>query len=152
MKEDFMKSKNVIYIFIIVSSVIFIWSSCDDDSTSEPGVTGLEEFKDYESWNVVDRVVGPDPFLATAHGITDNFIRMIYSNTTVVPQPGELFPSGKIFVKELRDLNGNITGPLTVMVKRETVFNPNGNGWEWFMTNDSRDAIVTRGDNATALN
>jgi len=38
------------------------------------------------------------------------------------------------------------------MVKRGGNFNPDGNGWEWFMTSPTRDTIMTRGDNSTAAN
>jgi cytochrome c peroxidase len=53
-------------------------------------------------------------------------------------------------LKELQDKMGNVTGALTVMVKRGADFNPDGNGWEWFMTDVNLTTVLTQGDNATA--
>jgi hypothetical protein len=138
--------------FIIIPVMLFAWYGCKNDSSSPNGDSyGLADFINYSSWEIIDRTVGPDPLLSVAHGTTDDFTRVVYINPpTAQPVEGS-YPVGTIIVKELRNQEGEMVGPLTAMIKRGDNFNPAGNGWEWFMTDEERTAIMTRGDNATAM-
>ncbi len=122
-------------------------SNNGDDGESE-FIATLDDFKDYKSWALVDTAMGPDPFLGQAHG-GGPLTRSIYFKDDAMPQDGE-YPKGTIILKELTDANDNVVGALTMLVKRGGDFNPDGNGWEWFMTTTDLDTVMTQGDNATA--
>ncbi len=128
---------------IVAGSVAF--QACDSSSSTAPTGSILDEITGYQGWTVLDAVVGPDPFLAAAHGVNNGFIRVVYASQG--PDANGTYPEGTIIVKELRDADGNVVGPLTIMLKRGSDFNPAGNGWEWAMTNDTRDSIALHGDN-----
>ncbi len=122
----------------------FLFHACNS-STTAPTSSILDEISGYQNWNVIDVVVGPDPFLASAHGVNNGFTRLIYVNKA--KNNDSTYPEGTIIVKELRNANGDVIGPLTIMLKRSGNYNPAGNGWEWAMTNNSRDSIAAHGDN-----
>jgi cytochrome c553 len=147
--------KNASYVgtaFIVIPIVLFSWYGCKSDSTTESEeLHGLAEFISYSDWEIIDRTVGPDPLLSVAHGTTDDFVRVVYIDPPEAQPVGGSYPVGTIIVKELRDQEGETVGPLTALIKRGGNFNPAGNGWEWFMTNEERTAIMTSGDNETAM-
>ncbi len=124
-------------------------NSTDSDDGNQEFIATTNDFKNYSSWTLKATETGPDPFLKTAHGVTDGFTRKIYFNKTAKVSNGE-YPVGSIILKELTDDQGNLQGAFTVMVKRGGKFNPEGNGWEWFMVSTDFSTVLTQGDNATA--
>jgi len=146
-----MKPQFRILLLIFTGLLIFSCSSTTDsaDDSNNEFVADLDDFKNYQNWTEVDLLYGPDPLLQSAHGADDGLYRRIYVKDNVQPENGK-YPTGTIILKELRDPDGNLTGALTVMVKRGGGFNPDGNGWEWFMTDTKLETIITQGDDATA--
>ncbi|APF20842.1 cytochrome P460 family protein [Caldithrix abyssi] len=123
--------------------------STDSNDEEQEFVATTQDFKDYKNWTLKATETGPDPFLKTAHGVNDNFTRKIFFNATAKASNGE-YPVGSMILKELTDDQGNVQGAFTVMVKRGGNFNPDGNGWEWFMVSTDFSTVITQGDNATA--
>jgi len=115
-------------------------------------VAELADFIDYANWARIDSAFGPDPLLSTAHGIPDSLSRLVYLKQNNLQPISGRYPTGAIFLKELKNDVGQTVSGLTMMVKRGGSYNSAGNGWEWFMTNVTLDTVVTRGDNVTALN
>ncbi|HID38335.1 MAG TPA: hypothetical protein EYP36_02330 [Calditrichaeota bacterium] len=140
-------------ILLLILTGLFLFS-CSESSSSiddvnKEFIADLDDFKGYQNWTQVDIQYGPDPLLQAAHGTDDGLYRRIYVKNNVQPDNGK-YPTGTIILKELRDPDGNLTGALTMLVKRDGGFNPDGNGWEWFMTDTKLETIFTQGDNATA--
>lgn len=140
-----------LFLTIILGLAVFV--GCDSSTDSDDEVTEFvaepEDFSDYTSWTLVASEDGQDPLLMTAHGVEDTLTRNVYIKDNESPSDGN-YPKGTMIVKELRDDDGNLTGALTMMVKRGGNFNPDGNGWEWFMTSTDLTTVMTQGDNATA--
>lgn len=124
-------------------------NSTDNNEKEQEFVATTDDFKDYKSWTLKATKNGPDPFLKTAHGVGDTLTRKIYFNSTAKAKDGK-YPVGSMVLKELTDASGNLQGAFTVMVKRGGDFNPDGNGWEWFMVSTDFSTVMTQGDNATA--
>ena len=124
--------------------------SSSTDSEDKEFIASLQDFEGYTSWTKVATATGPDPLLGTAHGAEEPLTRNIFFLDDAQPKDGE-YRVGTIIVKELRDGSGNLAGGLTMLVKRGGDFNPEGDGWEWFMTNTTLDTVLTQGDNATAM-
>ena len=139
---------NVLALALILSTNL----ACDKNSTDnkeEEFVASTDDFKDYKTWTLKATKNGPDPFLQTAHGVGDTLTRKIYFNATAKPSNGK-YPVGSMVLKELTDAQGKLAGAFTVLVKRGGKFNPDGNGWEWFMVSPDFSEVLTQGDNATA--
>ncbi len=148
--RTFLLMVNVFALALILSTNL----ACDKKSTDsndkeQEFVATTDDFKDYKSWTLKATKNGPDPFLKTAHGVEDSLTRKIYFNSAAKAKSGN-YPVGSIILKELTDANGNLQGAFTVMVKRGGGFNPDGNGWEWFMVSTDFKTVMTQGDNATA--
>ncbi len=115
-------------------------------------VKSLEDFKQYQTWRLVRTLLGPDPFLGEAHG-GGTFFRSIYVSPADAKRVNGQFPAGTVFLKELRTNQsgapGELTGAFTVMVKRGGQFSPEGNGWEYFMTDTSFSQVLLRGGSET---
>ena len=135
--------------FLVLGLIISCDNSTDSDYEDTEFIAELSDFENYTSWTQVVSNNGPDPLLQTAHGVNDTLTRNVYFKDNVSPSNGK-YPRGTIIVKELRDAENNLTGALTVMVKRGGDFNSAGNGWEWFMTATDLSTVMTQGDNATA--
>lgn len=138
-------------LIISIISTVFIWS-CSSSTESEEAefVASLNDFQGYTSWTKVSTSTGPDPLLQAAHGATDPLTRNVFIKDDAKPK-NDQYPVGTIIVKELRSEMGSLEGGLTMMVKRGADFNPDGDGWEWFMTSTDLTTVMTRGDNATAM-
>ncbi len=111
-------------------------------------IRDLPDFKGYQGWKLFAKHIGPNPVLGGgAHGGT-NVFKFIY----VYPAEARLIngqiPIGTMVVKELHENNngqpGAITGALTIMAKRGGAFNPEGNGWEYFMTDTNLTQTLLR--------
>lgn len=115
-------------------------------------VKNIEDFKQYTTWRLVRTLLGPDPFLGDAHG-AGTFFRSIYVSPADAKRVNGQFPAGTMFLKQLRTNNngnpGDITDALTVMVKRGAQFSPEGNGWEYFMTDTALTQTMMRGGSET---
>ncbi len=146
-----MKTHYRILLPVLAGLMIFACSTTTDstDDGSKEFVADLNDFKDYQNWTEVDLLYGPDPLLQAAHGANDGLYRRVYIKDNAQPENGK-YPTGTIILKELRTPDGTLTGALTVLVKRDGGFNPDGNGWEWFMTDTDLTTVITQGDNATA--
>lgn len=116
-------------------------------------VKELVDFKNYASWKLVRTLLGPDPFLGDAHG-GGQFHRSIYMFPADAKLVNGQFPTGTMFLKELRKNDngkpGDITEALTVMVKRGGNFDPQGSGWEYFMADNELKQTFLRGDSTSA--
>ena len=138
------------FIFILIGLLVVLSCSSSTDSDEEDEfVASLDDFAGYTSWTLVATETGPDPFLGEAHGVTDDFTRNIYFKNDAEASNGK-YIKGSLIVKELRDGSNNLAGALTMMTKRGGEFNPDGNGWEWFMAATDLSEVLTQGDNATA--
>jgi len=127
----------------------------DDDDNGDPGFQArLSDFTGYSSWEQIDHTISDVPGLASAHSGTDDaYTRVIYASAGADPVDGR-FPEGTRFVKETYRWNADTgakefaaEGGLLAMVKRGGDFNPDHNGWEWFMLAPDLSAIAAQGDN-----
>ncbi|MBD3225208.1 MAG: hypothetical protein GF313_10795 [Caldithrix sp.] len=136
---------------LLVTIVFAACSSSNDsnDDKAQEFIATLDDFQGYTSWTKVHTATGEDPLLGDAHGAKAPLTRNVFFKDNVQPDNGK-YPNGTLIVKELRDGNGDLAGALTMMVKRGGDFNPDGDGWEWFMTTTDLDTVLTQGDNATA--
>ena len=137
-------------IFTLIGTLVFLsCSSSTDSNEDEEFKATLDDFAGYTSWTLVASKTGPDPFLASAHGVNDSFTRNIYFKDNASASNGA-YGKGALLVKELRDAENNLAGALTMMAKRGGGFNPDGDGWEWFMAATDLSEVLTQGDNAAA--
>lgn len=132
-----------------------------DDFTFPPSLAtvdrekGLEDFKSYRDWTLVEELRGEDPAgaIGDAHGNNASLFRRIYKQQLTPKVNGE-YPIGTIFLKELRvakDDNktiGDLAGAITVMVKRDLGFDgqESANNWEYFMVDLNLSTIIKQGD------
>ncbi len=112
----------------------------------------LADFEEYLSWDEVDYSIGDtNEFLLGIHqGNDDTFSRRVFSNPTAMLADGGVYPNGSILVKEVKTISSGTdefaqAGGLLAMVKRGGSFNPDNNGWEWFVFATDLSAIVDRG-------
>lgn len=143
-----MKKNWASYVIVLLATAV-MYSCSSSSEADDEFVATLDDFSNYTSWNKTQTLYGEDALLKTAHGTTDSLYRTTYFSGNVTPS-GDEYPNGTIIVKELRDEMGTLTGALTMMVKRGGDFNPDGNGWEYFMTDIDLSTIYTQGDNETA--
>ena len=114
----------------------------------------ISDFKDYLNWRLLRAISGPNPALGGgAHSGDTNYFRLVYVQPAEARPIGGQYPVGTIFVKELRENDngkpGNVTGAITVMVKRGGTFSPEGNGWEYFMTDLAFTQTLAQGGSET---
>ena len=135
-----------------------------DDFTFPPSATvvdrekGLEEFKSYKNWTLVEELRGEDPAgaIGNAHGNDNSLFRRIYKKQ-LTPKVNGQYPIGTMFLKELRlpkDDNktiGELAGAITVMVKRDSTFDgqSSANNWEYFMVDTGISKIIKQGDSTS---
>lgn len=144
-----MRILSKVFLISVTGLLLFACSESTSDDENNEFVAGLESFSGYTDWTLVDTQYGPDPLLQSAHGTNDGFVRKIFVKDNAQPNNGQ-YPTGTLIVKELRDFDGALQGALTMMAKRDGGFNPDGDGWEWFMTSTDLTSVITQGDNATA--
>ncbi len=134
-----------------------------DDFTFPPSAMvvdrekGLEDFKSYKNWTLVEEIRGEDPAgaIATAHGNDSGLFRRIYKQQ-LTPKVNGQYPIGTMFLKELRmpkDDNktiGELAGAITVMVKRDAGFDgeSSANNWEYFMVDTNISKVIKQGDSS----
>jgi hypothetical protein len=116
-------------------------------------IRDLPDFKGYQGWRLFTRHIGPNPLLGPGiHGGT-NVFKFIYVYPTGARLYNGRIPIGTIVVKETHENNngqpGAITGALTIMAKRGGTFDPEGNGWEFFMTDTNLTQTLLRGGSET---
>jgi len=124
-------------------------------TATDDGVKGLEDFKSYANWTLVEEIRGEDPagVLGDAHGNNANLFRRIYKKQ-LRPKANGQYPIGTIFLKELRVAKednktiGDLAGAITVMVKRDLGFDgeESANNWEYFMVDLNLSTIIKQGD------
>lgn len=137
--------------YLLAISAAFLVFSCSSTSDSKDEfIATLSDFEGYTSWTEMETLYGPDQLLQTAHGANDSLYRTVYVKNNAQPNSKGNYATGTLIVKELRTESGELTGALTMMAKRGADFNPDGNGWEWFMTSTDLTTVLTQGDNATA--
>ena len=98
-------------------------------------------FADYASWPVIQNTPENHVLLSAAHasGNADTLRRVykkqLQANPKHLPDSygviTDVYPIGTAIVKTVEDETGIIE--ITGMVKRSPSFNPDHNGWEWFM-------------------
>jgi cytochrome c553 len=135
-----------------------------DDFTFPPSATvvdiekGLEDFKSYKSWTLVEELRGKDPAgaIGDAHGNDVGLFRRIYKQQ-LTPKVNGQYPIGTMFLKELRVAKednktiGEIAGAITVMVKRDSTFDgeTSANNWEYFMVDKELSKVIKQGDSTS---
>jgi cytochrome c553 len=135
-----------------------------DDFTFPPSATvidrekGLEDFKSYKNWTLIEELRGEDPAgaIANAHGKDVGLFRRIYKKQ-LTPKVNGQYPIGTIFLKELRlpkDDNktiGDLAGAITVMVKRDSDFDgqSKAQNWEYFMVDKELSKVLRQGDSSS---
>ena len=144
--------KNVYRLFLLtlLSAAFVVACSDDDDSGTTPTdtefVAEYSDFEGYESWELVDESVGVDPGgnLSGAHEeATAKRISRV-NKTNIKMENGE-WPVGTIIVKEMRNAETDDLMAVMAMAKRGADFNPDHNGWEWFMLNVAEEKIEGQG-------
>ena len=104
-----------------------------------------------DAWARVDSAFGPDPFLGTAHGITDDFSREVFRRQDAARAEGGSFPVGTMLLKVVsnRGAEGERVYPeeggWTAMVKRGGGFDPTRGDWEWFVLDPITQTLSARG-------
>ena len=132
-----------------------------DDFTFPPSATtvdrvkGLEDFKSYANWTLVEEIRGEDPagVIGDKHGNGANLFRRIYKKQ-LTPKVNGQYPIGTMFLKELRNAKednktiGDLAGAITVMVKRDSDFDgeESAHNWEYFMVDVNLSTILKQGD------
>lgn len=129
------------------------------DNLIEVPANGNDEFLRVEPFNPVDsylymKVVG-DPRAGNRMPIggelTEDEINMVYDWINAGAAPEDEYPLGAIIVKETFSWSENQEkeyaemGGLLGMAKRGGDFNPDHNGWEWFMLDPTNTTILDRG-------
>ena len=108
-------------------------------------------FADYASWPVVQNTPENHVLLSAAHasGNADTLRRVykkqLQANPLHPPDAHnvitDVYPIGTAIVKTVEDTSGIIE--MTAMVKRNPSFNPDHNGWEWFMLSPPTGAVAS---------
>jgi len=134
---------------LVATFCITIFVSCKKEETPDPQpqefIADSSFFKDYKSWTLDGEVTRTDK----------NEYRKIYINkASEVDRTTGSYPTGTIIVKEISHIsNHDSVLRYQVLVKRGGNFNPQGNGWEWFlMMGNDVTKITTHGDNSTTIN
>lgn len=115
----------------------------------------INDFVDYQNWTLADYVIGAtNPNIGGAHGAgVDTLTRKTFMNATAATSIGGFAP-GAIIIKEVfsyttteNGLEKTLlpSGGLVAMVKRGGNFNPDHNGWEWFMLERDLSSVVAQG-------
>ena len=107
-------------------------------------------FADYASWPVVQNTPENHVLLSAAHASSNaDTLRRVYkkqlqANPLHPPDAHnmitDVYPIGTAIVKTVEDTSGIIE--MTAMVKRNPSFNPDHNGWEWFMLSPPTAAVM----------
>ncbi|MFU8842304.1 MAG: cytochrome P460 family protein [Bacteroidales bacterium] len=128
----------LIFSALMVSAIVFFEScSSDDDDVTPPVaqefVADNSSFTGFMNWSLDATAFGADPALGgMAHGGNDStVVRNVYFKDGQDPVNGK-YPQGTIIVKHSNNPD-NTVNEFTAMVKRGGNFNPEANGWEWFM-------------------
>ncbi len=127
--------KNLINLSLALIAMVFLAASCSEDSKSPTDHNAADsDFQSFRTWTKVTTKKGADPALGgMAHGGNDeNVTRNIFIKKDVSRSPNGEYPIGTIIVKESLKGDGSVLA-ITAMVKRESKFNPQHKGWEWFM-------------------
>jgi hypothetical protein len=103
---------------------------------------------------VVDYAVGAsNPLVGGAHGAgADSITRKTFMNSLAAQSLGNFVP-GSILVKEVFTYTNKgpslektlVASGLVAMVKRGGTFNPEHNGWEWFVLKNDASTVDARG-------
>ena len=143
--------KNVFKLFMLtlISAAFVVACSDDDDSGTTPTETEFvatyADFEGYENWELIATNVGTDPALGTfAHGDTNSTRKIWVNNSDVKMENGE-WPVGTILYKQMNNTEtGDLIGHMA-MAKRGSDFNPENNGWEWFILDVANGEFTDRG-------
>ena len=118
----------------------------------------IADFAGYTDWELVDYSTGlSNPGgLGEAHAArNDLFTRKTFKNAAALNSSASEYDVGSILIKETftytdgpNGLEKTITGPtgLLAMVKRGGDFNPDNNGWEWFMLEPDLSGVIAQGE------
>lgn len=142
-------------------NTIISWVSAGAPDSPEPDpeaefIAELSSFANYDSWPAIDYSIGPtNSALGAAHQAdTLTHSRRVYANSEAFLKQGDEFPNGSILVKEVTSFeSGDRTFAemgLLAMVKRGADFNPEHQGWEWFVLSEDRSEILARGADVMA--
>ena len=135
-------------------------TSSTASSSSAPANLGFQatiaDFVGYTNWQTVDYAIGnssPGGLKGAHQGNNDAFTRKTFMNAKAVNSQGT-FEEGSIIIKETftytmgaNDLEKTLApqGGLLAMVKRGSNFNPEHNGWEWFMLEGDLKSVINQG-------
>lgn len=117
----------------------------------------INDFIDYQDWELVDYSTGrSNPSgLGDAHAAgNDLFTRKTFKNAAAMKSSAGEYDVGSILIKETftytmgedgLEKTYAPSGGLLAMVKRGGDFNPEHNGWEWFMLKSDLSGVVAQG-------
>ena len=116
-------------------------------------IAELSDFANYPAWQAIDYSIGPtNNALGAAHkGDVLTHSRRVFANELAFQKQGNEYPNGSILVKEVTSFESGerqfAEMGLLAMVKRGAEFNPDHQGWEWFVLSENNNEILARGAN-----
>lgn len=131
----------------------FFMAGCKSEDNSTTPVVEFAaadaDIANYGSWTkTAENLVGPDPagIIGPAHESGNADVRRtVFINKGSATKVSGKWENGTILIKEMRKTDGTLLGAMG-MAKRGASFNPDHNGWEWFMVG-SDGKIADRGAN-----
>ncbi len=146
--------KKTILAFITVLG-LFIFYNCDNNEDNvEPDEFEVNEsdFSGFMNWELEASNISSDSTGFPAHGINNpDVVRDIYVKDGQDRASNGNFPIGTMIVKHSRNPNDpDFDDVFTAMVKRGGSFNPDDNGWEWFMIKADGSILVRTAVDAVA--
>lgn len=121
-------------------------AACSKTDEKTEFVAEVNDFQGYTAWTKMGTKTRTD----------NNQFRTVYINKPEeANRTSGAYPVGTIIVKEIRQTtqSGTIIRYQN-MVKRGEGFNPDGNGWEWFLFDGNELSVTTltrRGDNTVTV-
>ncbi len=141
---------------LILAAVVipaFLLAGCE---AAPEYVASARDFRDYESWRVIDYSIGQaNPLLGGAHrGGDERYSRRVYLRPGSVMKDSA-WAVGTIILKETFTWEDSVrrlspSDGVLAMVKRGRRFNPRGSGWEWFSLSEN-GRIVSRGGDRVGM-
>lgn len=127
----------------LLSCGLAFGTACSTDpeiTAPQEFIASASDFAGFTAWTeTTPSRVGPDPsgIIGGAHEASDtNFRRWMYINqNAAVRSSNGQFPIGTIILKDMRRDSGGVFKSVAAMAmaKRGNGFNPEGEGWEWFV-------------------
>ncbi len=143
-----MKNIELSGIILLIAAGLTL-TSCLSSGADDPNATQVDAYAEYETWSMVnaETITGDETgSLGRAHEGSSGFREVYVNKSGRKVSDGESplpYPEGTIIVKESFGNDSGSKGELssvTVMVKRESEYDPENGNWEYVMLKPSMKA------------